>query len=77
MTGVEFGLTLALALVAVGLFPRLSAKQLLVAVPVAVVVVMAASLWLFLVNHVWAPPLYPALALLLPFGMSCLVKKAE
>jgi serine/threonine-protein kinase len=65
--GLEFGLFLGLAVLAIALFPRLSTPLLMAAAPVLLLGVLGLSLYLFVTQSIWWPPIYPCLAVAFPF----------
>jgi CHASE2 domain-containing sensor protein/tRNA A-37 threonylcarbamoyl transferase component Bud32 len=72
--GLEIGLFLALAVIAIFLFPRLPTPVLFVVAPVLLLGVLGLSLYLFMTNSMWWPPLYPCLAIAFPFATSVFFK---
>ena len=72
--GLELGLFLALAVVAIFLFPRMPTPGLFAIAPVLVFGVLGASLYLFITQSIWWPPLYPCLAVAFPFATTVFFK---
>jgi CHASE2 domain-containing sensor protein/tRNA A-37 threonylcarbamoyl transferase component Bud32 len=70
----EIGLFLALAVIAIFLFPRLPTPALLAAAPVLLLGVLGLSLYFFMTGSMWWPPLYPCLAIVFPFATSIFFK---
>jgi serine/threonine-protein kinase len=70
----ELGLFLVLSVVAILLFPRLPTPILLGAAPVLVLGVLGLSLYLFITQSIWWPPLYPCLAVAFPFAATVFFK---
>jgi serine/threonine-protein kinase len=63
----EIALFITLAAVAVAVFPRLGTVALIVAGPLLILAVLGVSLFLFITQAAWWPPLYPCLAVGFPF----------
>jgi serine/threonine-protein kinase len=72
--GLEIGLFLALAVIAIFLFPRLPTPVLFAVAPILLLAVLGLSLYLFMTNSMWWPPLYPCLAVVFPFATSVFFK---
>ncbi len=72
--GLQWGLFLTLAAVGIVGFPRLPTAVLFGVAPVLLVGVLGLSLYLFVIALVWWPPLYPALAVALPFATTVVFK---
>ena len=70
----EFGLFLVLAVVAIVLFPRLPTTAVMAAAPVLIAGVLSLSLYLFVTNAIWWPPLYPCIAVAFPFATTIFFK---
>jgi CHASE2 domain-containing sensor protein/predicted Ser/Thr protein kinase len=70
----EIVLFLVLAALAVMLFPRLPTPILLAAAPLLVLAVLGLSLFLFMTQTIWWPPLYPCLAIAFPFAVTVVFK---
>ncbi len=63
----EIALFAVLAALAVVVFPRLGTPLLLATAPALILVVLGLSLYLFIADAAWWPPLYPCLAVAFPF----------
>ncbi|HXV65091.1 MAG TPA: CHASE2 domain-containing protein [Vicinamibacteria bacterium] len=72
--GLELGLVAALAVAGILLFPRLPTPWLLASAIVLLLSVLALSLYLFIINSIWWPPMYPALAVAFPFATTVFLK---
>jgi serine/threonine-protein kinase len=72
--GLELGLFLLLAALAIVLFPRLPTPILMVTAPVLVLGVLGLSVFLFVTKSIWWPPLYPCLAVVFPFATTVFFK---
>ena len=72
--GLQWGLFLTLAAAGIAGFPRLPTPVLFGAAPVLLVGVLGLSLYLFVIERVWWPPLYPALGVALPFATTVVFK---
>ena len=72
--GLELALFLALAVIAIFLFPRMPTATLFAAAPVLILGVLGASLYLFITQSIWWPPLYPCLAVAFPFATTVFFK---
>jgi serine/threonine-protein kinase len=72
--GLEIGLFLALAVVAILLFPRLQTPVLFAVAPILLLGVLGLSLYLFMTKSMWWAPLYPSLAIIFPFATSVFFK---
>lgn len=70
----EFGLFLVLAVVAIVLFPRLPTTAMMAAAPLLIAGVLGLSLYLFITNAIWWPPLYPCFAVAFPFTTTIFFK---
>jgi len=70
----ELGLFLALAVLAIFLFPRMPTPALFVTAPVLILGVLGFSLYLFMTQSMWWPPLYPCLAVAFPFATTVFFK---
>jgi serine/threonine-protein kinase len=70
----ELGLFLALAVLAIFLFPRMPTPALFAAAPVLILGVLGASLYLFITGVIWWPPFYPCLAVAFPFATTIFFK---
>ena len=70
----EFGLFLVLAVVAIVFFPRLPTTAVMAAAPVLIAGVLGLSLYLFVTNAIWWPPLYPCIAVAFPFATTIFFK---
>ena len=70
----ELGLFLALAVLAIFLFPRMPTPALFAAAPVLILGVLGVSLYLFITGAIWWPPLYPCLAVAFPFATTVFFK---
>jgi serine/threonine-protein kinase len=70
----EFGLFVVLAITAIFLFPRLATPWLMAAAPVLILGVLGLSLFLFVTDAVWWPPLYPCIAVAFPFATTIFLK---
>ncbi len=72
--GLEIGLFLALAVIAILLFPRLPTPVLFATAPILLFGVLGFSLYMFMTESMWWPPLYPSLAVIFPFATSVFFK---
>ncbi len=70
----EIGLFLVLAVVAIFVFPRLTTPVLLGVAPVLLLGVLGVSLYFFITQSIWWPPLYPCLAVAFPFATTVFFK---
>jgi adenylate cyclase len=72
--GLELGLFLVLAALAIVLFPRLPTPVLMVTAPVLLLGVLGLSVFFFVTKSIWWAPLYPCLAVIFPFATSVFFK---